>query len=97
MKCRTKAEYDWFVKGAQSQKLNTGRFVRNDQVNGYGARLGVDWLIPSSFGCFDYKLGAFLRYWNIDKATINIDSFGQPYSEAANTTYEIGLRLGLAF
>ncbi len=84
-------EYDWFIRGRQTS-YNSGAFIPNYQHQGYGARMGVDLLIPSSYGCFDYNVGAFLRYWNIDDSTYFYNSHEPP-----NRTYEIGLKLGLSF
>lgn len=98
MQLITHLEYDWFIVGRQVSRSFLS-YYRNEQNHGFGARFGVDLLIPSSFGCFDYRLGAFLRYWNIEASTIsrNLRGNGNIGWEPKNTTYEIGLRLGLAF
>jgi hypothetical protein len=91
-------EYDWFIKGRQvSRSFNS--YYNNEQHHGFGARMGVDLLIPSSLGCFDYNVGAFIRYWNIEASTVNVNLLNGTRVgwEPKNTTYEIGLRLGLSF
>lgn len=91
-------EYDWFINGKQNSRSLIS-YYRNEQHNGFGARFGLDLLIPSSFACFDYSVGAFLRYWNIDESTVNQNIYNSNRIgwEPQNTTYEIGVRLGLAF
>jgi hypothetical protein len=99
MQLATHLEYDWFIRGLQTSRAY-GVNTRNDQNNGLGMRLGVDLLIPSSYGCFDYNIGAFIRYWNIGDSTVNQNSMTSRtdlYYEPRNKTYEIGIRLGLAF
>lgn len=91
LQCITHLEYDWFMSGTQRSYTPIGVFV-NDQTRGFGARMGVDLLIPSSFACFDYRIGAFIRYWNIAASTVHLGFYAP-----RNQTYELGLRLGLAF
>lgn len=89
-------EYDWFLSGHQYSGLQGG--VNNTQDSGYGARLGLDLHIPSSFQAFDYNVGMFVRHWNIKDSSINTSNNGRFTGlEPRNRTYEIGVKVGLVF
>lgn len=89
-------EYDWFLAGVQRSYIDG--VLENDQDHGFGLRAGVDLYIPSRFAYFDYLVGTFIRYWHIGDSTVNTSSLGHMTGlEPKNTTYEIGIRIGLVF
>ena len=91
-------EYDFLIKGLQSTTLDQQFSLKNKQKHGYGLRAGIDFLIPHND--FDWFAGIFLRYWkvNISNEEERVME-GRPifFWEPANSTREIGLKIGTYF
>jgi hypothetical protein len=87
-------EYDWFLSGLQKSYVGTTH--KHRQSRGYGARIGMDFHIPSCTYCLDYTIGVFARYWNIKDSKKISDGIWE-YWEPKNNTKELGVRVGLAF
>lgn len=96
-------EYDYFINGKQKSYLSWfGRItVNNRQHNGFGARVGVDFLKRDCDDDFYYFVGVFVRHWNIGKSRfkmVNSRQHGREWwFEPKNSTYEVGLRIGATF
>jgi hypothetical protein len=84
-------EYDLFLRGQQKSNIRNVT-VKDKQPHGYGARIGMDFQIPSSEYDVSYTLGIFSRYWNIKDSIITNGGY-----EPKNSTQEYGVRLGLLF
>lgn len=90
----TSLEYDWFLSGLvrNNMRMTTGMTTKQRQSRGYGARIGIDLHIPSSTDCLNYTVGVFVRYWDIQKSTVD-----RGWYEPKNTTKELGVRIGIIF
>lgn len=95
MQLVTHLEYDWFMRGRQYSGVDGG--VTNNQNEGYGFRMGLDLYIPACNQSFDYMVGAFLRYWDIEDSEEVQGIFRRGWYEPKNTTTEVGIRVGLVF
>ena len=80
-------EYDLFIIGEQfsGRPLN----ITNTQSSGWGARSSVE---AKKYGTsFDFVVGAFVRYWDIDDSDIVRGGM-----EPENKTVEAGVTIGIA-
>ena len=104
---RLNGECDIFIHGWQTSyygQVPTGSpgvvypNLTNHQTRGFGLRGGVS-LIKKTGG-LNFLISPYIRYWNIKESQTNIASneFGTLTGyEPANTSTEIGARLGVQF
>ncbi len=96
------AEYDIFIRGWQTSYLSQNNSgapnVTNPQRHGYGLRGSVD--IIKKDNNYNFLFSPYIRYWNIkqsDTVTATGGVFIVTGYEPANTSTEVGLRLGAQF
>ncbi len=97
-------EFDLLLKGKQTSELGDAiaglDTLENDQDKGWGLRGSVRFAKKME-GC-DVIVEPFVRYWDIGQSdTQNVTFSGTPIGvvgyEPANTTIELGAKLGLKF
>jgi len=96
------AEYDIFIHGTHHSYLSDVpgfSDVNNAQTKGFGLRGSLD--LKYKAGRVAYLLSPYIRYWNIGKSnTVHTSYLGIvdfPKSIAANTSTELGVKLGVQF
>jgi hypothetical protein len=104
---RLNGEYDFLVHGWHTSYISqvptgvegvTYPDLKNDQTEGYGLRGSVDLIKRGDK--VNFMLSPYVRYWNIkdtDVKTVSNDDVTIWGYEPANTSTEIGARLGVQF
>ncbi|MDB5491339.1 MAG: hypothetical protein JWO78_1188 [Micavibrio sp.] len=92
-------EYDQLFYGKVNSKLSQagGNYsdISNTQHDGYGLRgsimFGHEWM------GYQWEIGPFARYWNIDESSINTDRIGRRWVEPDNERLQAGIAVKVAF
>ena len=95
-------EFDIFIHGWQDSQLGDSNSaypnIPNQQKKGYGLRGSVQ--LWRKFNNFTFSVTPYVRYWNIKQSDI-VTKTGSVFIvtgyEPANTSMEIGSKIGVAF